>query len=546
MKILAIDIGNFQVKAVIVETKFKRFDVVLHDIAPLEDTWEPADPERILTNGQFNALTEFARRYGSSVNRVVINLPDSIYSSRLLSFPMKDKRKIQNAVKFAIEDEIPFDIENCIVTSHLFPIEKKQKDAYVLTGFAPLPPLKQYIEAVESTGLPVDSIMMENAALGAMLQRLPGETTRTVAVVNLGHKKSCIYFFRNGLPVLQRTTLCGGLSVTEAIASTYKIPVSEAENAKVERGFVAIPGVGLSPDQKAFGDAIEMALEPVFADFQQTIMAFSSRFNEPISHLYITGGTSLLAGLKEYLENRWNIPTSQLALAELFPQFSIQPQRSVDLVLSSCVALGLSQVNGNARSHINFRSGKLTTHSRGLQLNFNQFLYPAKLTLSIYLVGMISLMGQTIFLKREINAKDEVLSKNIQLVLGKVSASFLNSMKTNPAKLKQSMNKKLEELQSDDTNASKASGISSLDFIQDLSKNVPKASVVEIKQLEYLPSRVTLKVESPNQENADKVVSAIAALKQYGSPKASPIESAKGSRKKYSFTFNLPINKKGP
>ena len=545
MKILAIDIGTAHIKSVIVETKFKRFDVVLHDITSVPDAWEPRQPgtEQMLSDGQLATLAEIKQRYGAGVDRIVTNLPFSLYGSRAQSFPIKDKRKVMAAVRFAIEDEIPFDLDDCVVTSHLYAM--KGKETPVLTGFAPLSPLERFIDSISAMGLSPNVLMMEEAALAAQFQRATknGEPAGNVAVLNLGHRKCGMFFFRDGLPAFHRNSMAGGYHVTEAISTRYGLGMAEAELAKVDRGFLAVPGMQLTPDQEAFSETIRGALEPVFADFQQSLMAFNSRYHAEVDTIYVCGGTSLLPGLLEHLAHRWKKKVLALQPTRLYPSLSIQPQRNVELLLPMATALGLSQVSGEGRSQINFRSGKLQATGGGLQLNFQQFVYPAKLALSVYLVAMFSVVGQTVLLNKQRADRDDQLSRVIRGVLGSVPTSLMASLKSNPTRLRNSVEKKVEEYQALVKANPASDGPKSLDFLKALSQGVPKSATTEIKLLDYAPGRVSLTMESPSQASAEQALAALRSLPLLENQKAGPLEN-KGTRKRFTISAT-PNAKKG-
>jgi hypothetical protein len=295
----------------------------------------------------------------------------------------------------------------------------------------------------------------------------------------------------------------------------------------------------MNPDQMAFSETIRGALEPVFADFQQSMMAFTSRYNEKVDQIYVCGGTSLLPGLPEYLAARWNQKVRPLEITRLYPHFTIQPQKSVEWLLPQAAALGLSQVSGEQRSQINFRSGKLYSASRSLNLNFQQFVYPAKLALSIYLVAILSVIGQTVLLGRQLSSTGAQLDRGIQNVIGRVSTSYLNSLKSSPTRLKSTIDRKVAEFQAQVKGTGAPSGSSALDTLQTLSQAVSKATTMEIKKMEYKPSALSLTVEAPSQAAAEKAVSTLAALPFFQNPKAGPLENAKGARKKFSLNTGL-------
>ncbi len=537
MKILAIDIGSAHIKSVIVESKFKRFDVVLHDITSVPDAWEPISPaSQILSPGQLSTLAAIRQRYGDGVNRIVTNLPFSLYSSRFQTFPLKDKRKVHAAVRFAIEDEIPFDAEDCIITSHLYPT--KIKETHVLTGYAPVADLERFIEGMTSMGLSPNCLMMEDAALAAQFLRMKNAKPITCAVLNIGHRKTGMYLFKNSLPVLHRNTMVAGYDITEAISTRYSLGMAEAELAKVDRGFLAVPGMQLNPDQVAFSETIRTAMEPIFSDFQQSMLAFTSRFNENLDVIYISGGTSLLPGLAEYLAHRWQKRVLPLEITNLYPNFSIQPQKNVEWLLPQATALGISQVSGEHRSNINFRSGKLHAASQGLQLNYKQFLYPAKLALTLYLVAILSVIGQTFLLRKQHADKNAQLDRALQNVLGRSSTSFLATLKASPSRLRANIEKKVDEFQSKVKGGGNNNG--ALNLLQDLSKAVPASTVMEIRQMDYSPTRLSLTVESPTAPAASNLLSQLPFLQN---PKIGPLENAGGTKKRFTLQATLRAKK---
>jgi Tfp pilus assembly PilM family ATPase len=543
MKILAIDIGTAHIKSVIVEARFKGFgfkgfDIGLHDITSVPDAWEPISPgERLLSPGQIEVLAEIRSRYATGVDRIVTNLPYSLYSSRFQTFPLKDKRKVQAAVKFAIEDEIPFDLDDCVVSSQLYPT--KGKETHVLTGFAPVEPLRQFLDMLSSVQLSPDCLMTDDAALASQFLRAKGESPGNVAVLNLGHRKTGMFFFRDNLPVLHRTSMVGGFTVTNAISQRYTIGLAEAEIAKTERGFLAVPGMQLNADQQAFSETIRGAMEPLFQDFQQSLMAFTSRFNEQIHTVYVCGGASLLPGLPEYLAQRWQKKVMPLQITHLFPQVSIRPQRGLEWLLPMATALGLSQVSGEGRSSINLRTGQLIGTHRGLKLDFKQFVYPAKLALTLYIVAMLSVLGQSFFLNRERTKKDEQLTRLVKGATG-LPPSVVEGLKQNPEKLRTKLREKENEFQAKGADG----GSGTLDLIQDLTKNMPGNAGMQVETFELVGNKLTLKVDSPTQGDAERASSALTTLPFLTNAKAGALEAGKGQRKK--FTLNATVvQKKG-
>lgn len=531
MKFLAIDIGTAQIKCVIAESKLGRFDISYQTVFPVSDALEIQENADVwhLSLGQRAALTEIRQKLMPMADRLVTNLPYSLYGSRYMSFPFKDKKKLLSAVRFAVEDEIPFDLDDCVLASQIFPT--KSKETHVLTGFAPLGPLGNFLDQLKELDLQPDSVAMDHSALSSLLIRQKGPPEAALAVFNLGHRKSSFTVFRNNIPVIHRTTMIGGFHLTKAIAEKYQMSMSEAEGVKLERSFFASPDMQLNADQQIFSEMIKGVFDPAFSDVQQTLMAYVSRYNESVDNIQLCGGSSLIPGLADYLSSSWSKRVQHFQFSQRFPSLTIRPSRASEAALPVAAALGLSQLPGEARSTINFRSGKLRANHRQLNLNLKQFVYPAKLLSAVYVVAFLSLLGQMFLLNREISIHNGHLDQAIQGIFGKSSPSYLATLKSSPEKLKSSVEKKIQEFAVDSENAP-ASDM--LETILAMSTAVPKSTPMEIRQLQLNAAQLSLTAESPSQGDAENALTLLSKLPKFQNPKSGPIES-KGARKRFSL-----------
>ncbi len=525
MKILAIDIGSANVKAVVVDTKFRRFNISLHDVVPVSDALEPLSlSDGSLSPGQIAALNEIAIRHGEGVDRIVTNLPLSLYSSRFLSFPFRDKRKIQNAVKFAIEDEVPFDLEKCILSSHAFHSEGKESN--VLTAFAPLDSLEPFVETLDSIGLKAGVLMTDEAAYASLFlgQKTP-LPSRGVAVLNIGHRKSGIFLFRDQLPVSHRITMTGGYHLTEAISKNLRIGMREAELAKIDHNEETLPAYALE------------ALAPLLHDAQQGLMAYSSRYGESVSTVYLTGGGSLLHGLREYLENLWNCRVEFLVPTNLHPQLSLRPQKNTEALLAVSIGLGFTQVHGLARSLLNLREGKLKLAGESFLPRFEELAFPLKLAAAVYIAAALSLFGQNFLLDNSIDQKTQTLEAAIKNVLGASSASYIEALATNPERLKRTVDAKVEEAGGRKKEVTGKKGIAVLDALQRLSQKVPRSTPLEIKKIEVSDNSATFEFESPTDNDANTALHLIKETPPFQSATATPVTTTPSGRKSFRISM---------
>ncbi len=524
MKILAIDIGGSAIKALVVESRFSRWQVAFHDVVAVPDSLEPFQAGA-LSPGQIEALQAIQSRHAGSVDRIVTNLPNSLYGARHLSFPFRDRRKVVSAVKFAIEDEIPFNLEDCVLSSHVYP--SGEKESLVLTAYAPYSTLDPFVTSMDQIGLPAFALVPDDAALASLLLKEKNHSRRGVAVLNLGHRRSSIQIFRDGVPVIHRTSMLGGYHLTQAIAGARRIGMQEAEVAKLEEA--AISGDTQDPWSKL----LLQTLSPLLHDFHQGLMAYSSRYGGEVDRILLAGGTSLLSGLPEYLSAIWGIEAEPLKVSQAFPHLSIAPQLESEVLLPVALGLALTQVSGDSRSLLNLRGGRLRLKTGSGFPDLSQYGFAFRVAGVVYGVACLSFLTQSFLLDRQIKDRDVRFDQALRAVVGPSSGSFLSTLKSNPIRLKGAVEDKIREAGPKATGGS--SGLAILDPLDRMSGRITKATPTEIRKLEANTTGITLTMESPTEESAKAVIDGAKGLPGFRS--LSPIESTAKGRKRFALIF---------
>lgn len=519
MKILAVDIGSAQIKSAVFEAKFNRFDIIRHDIVEVPGALESLAPgapvTQSLTPGQATALAKVWTETGGSVDRVVTNIPYNLYACRLLTFPFSDRKKINAAAPFQIEDEVPFDLEKCIVSNQIFP-NPGGTETQALVSVAQISDLQNFVTSlVNATAIDPDVLTTTQSSTYAFLERSNQVFGgKAIAIINLGHRASSINIYKDCVPVLNRTSMVGGLNLTEAIAKQYNIGLAEAELAKLQSGFLAPPGIDQTNEQRAFSDLISLVLEPVFHDFYQALMAYFSRYRERVTQIYVTGGTALLPGTCDYLAARWQLPVHPLKVTSLLPNISIHPTASTDLVLSQAVFLGLSQVEGRSKETQNFRIGALRRQGAGFNINLKAIEQPLKVFAAVYLFALLAMGLQYFLLKNQVAKKDIRRDAAIRRVFGAgIKAAQLYQLKNNPEKIRRDAKAKVDDLRGQLAGAAEDPAFSPLSVLKEMSQAIPSSTAVKLQKLDMTPQSMRVRLEADSPANIDKAVAALKSLK---------------------------------
>ena len=536
MKILAIDIGSAQVKSAVFDAKFNRFDIVRHEIVEVADALAPAPPaSHQLSEGQIAALRKIWSESRNSIDRVITNIPYNLYTCRLLSFPFSDRKKINAAAPFQIEDEVPFDLEKCVVSNQIF-ANDGAAETFALTGVAQITDLQNFVSGlVNATEIDPDVLTSTQSSTYSFLDRGAGIFAgKAIAIINLGHRSSSINIYKDCIPVLNRTSMVGGYNITHAIAKSYGIGAAEAEVAKVQSGFLAPPGIEQTNEQRMFSDLIALVLEPVFHDFYQALMAHFSRYRERVTQIYITGGTSLLPGTADYLAARWQVPVHPLKVTSQLPNISIHPTANTDLVLSQAIFLGLSQVEGRSKDTQNFRTGALRRQGAGFNFNLKALEQPLKVFASVYFFAILAMSVQYFLLKDQAVKQEIRLDSAIRRVFTGIKAPQLYLLKQDPTKLRRDKGK-VDELRGKLAGGSEEPTFSALAVLKEMSEVLPSGKTVKVRQLNMTPQAMKVKLESASQAEIDKALAALKSLKVAAPSPAEPLRETLPDQKKTAF-----------
>ena len=85
----------------------------------------------------------------------------------------------------------------------------------------------------------------------------------------------------------------GGADISDAVSKSLDIPFSEAEKMKKEFGLFG------NPAQKSLAEVIKVHIDYIFSEVNNMVLSYEKKYNKSISKVILSGGGSLLKGLKE-------------------------------------------------------------------------------------------------------------------------------------------------------------------------------------------------------------------------------------------------------
>jgi general secretion pathway protein L len=295
-------------------------------------------------------LRDFIQMHDLPTEHVVVSLAGDRVSTRRLSFPFRDRRKIGPAVPFEVDAQVPFDLRDFFVDWEIIGEQAGCTD--VTATLAPRSEVALLLDTIREAGINPRTVEAEGLVLANLTSIFELEGTHLLA--DIGHRKTTLCLCVNGRAAAARTVPIAGLAVTEALARERGIGEVEAEGRKIAEGVFGGPGRKESPAGIAVMDQLAR-------EIARTLGSLETATGTPdvpaLSEIVLMGGTAHLHRLDEFLAERTGLRVTRLALppAELGAALVAGGD---PVVFAPAIALAV-RGSMRARTRMNFRQDEL-------------------------------------------------------------------------------------------------------------------------------------------------------------------------------------------
>jgi type IV pilus assembly protein PilM len=217
---------------------------------------------------------------------------------------------LERSIQWEAEQYIPFDIGDVymdvqVVNQHS--AQQGQMDVVLVAAKKDF--VNEYTSVIMEAGLEPVVCDVDVFALETMFGAnydLP--TDQTIVLVNVGASKTNVNIIACGVSSFTRDLAIGGNNLTEDIQK--KLHVSQDEAEALKRSVATEDSASMRQDLSA---AMRGPCDSLAADLQRSIDFFGATSADPApSMIYLTGGTSHLAMVRQALGARTNIPVETL------------------------------------------------------------------------------------------------------------------------------------------------------------------------------------------------------------------------------------------
>lgn len=168
----------------------------------------------------------------------------------------------------------------------------------------------------------------------------PEDATSSVLVFDMGAAATKMYIVERGIIKESHSISKGSQDITLNVANAMNIPIEHAE--KLKRNFG-----NNTPDQdRKIGELVDLALSPIFAQANATIVSYGRRYNKVVAKMVLVGGGCLLNSFSEKASQKVGIPVQ---VAQPFartetPAFLQDILKQTGLAFTTAVGLALRKL----------------------------------------------------------------------------------------------------------------------------------------------------------------------------------------------------------
>lgn len=255
-----------------------------------------ASPTKESIASGIKALADESRLSTKDLN---ISISGSAVIVRFLSMPRMKDEDLRSAMKFEAEKFMPFNMSDCVVDFHILRKVTEENKLDILLAAAKKGYVEERIKLVEGAGFSVRVVDVDSfAIINSFLKNFPAPAEdKTFALLNIGATMTNLSILHNDSICFARDIATGGNDFNLAISKALNIDPASAEEVK------------LSPKDNlaALIACTKAAITTMLDELRLSFSYYENQCGRNVDEIYLSGGSSALAGLEDHLEEALGI-----------------------------------------------------------------------------------------------------------------------------------------------------------------------------------------------------------------------------------------------
>lgn len=306
----------------------------------LEGSQESAR-ERVVTKGLQDLFVE----RGFAARTANVCAPGFHVFSKFVKLPPVDAAKVSQIIQYEAQQNVPFPLAEVVWD-------------YQILGAAPSGEMEVLLVAIktdiveglfrvaEGRGVRLQAVDVSPAALANAFRFNYSDQDGCTMLLDIGAKTSTVLFFEKG-KIYARSISIGANSITQDFATETKVRFNEAEQFKLQHGFVSLGGAYEEPEdpkQAAVAKVARQVMTRLHIQVNQTMQFYRGQQGGGApQRLVLSGGASIMPYTAQFFGEKLNIPVEYFN-----PLRNIQVAPTVNVDELSGVAHAMGELVGTA------------------------------------------------------------------------------------------------------------------------------------------------------------------------------------------------------
>ncbi|MBZ0270856.1 pilus assembly protein PilM [bacterium] len=527
-RILGLDIGAARVKGTVVETKLRSHEVIQSAIVPIHDieaevaappetasapfphpaeALEPGEAGGIEDAGDIgefeppprwaDAVRSLLARPGLVFDEIVCALPGQLVSTRVLTFPFTQRAKIQQVLRFEIEDLVPFDMDDMALSWQV--IGSRKNESRVLVSAVRRQDIARFLRQLADVGVDPRALTMTTSALSVTAANAVRGRVAPYAAVDLGASSVDVVIFEGPRLVSVRSIPEGFHDVAERLGQALGLPADKAR-ALVEQVARIFPENERPADARVarLSDEIKRALAPLVGRLRQTLRATEKDHEFRVDTLFVAGGGSRVPGLSEYLAAELGVAVEPLRTFAPEAEGLVTENEETDATYAQSLGLALATATTVPLRGLNFRAGEFAYHKIAQAVQG-----------SLKALGIMAGILAALFIVLVLQARS-VQAKRVEAIESAARKLYVDAFKQQPpptGDVAAAFKAQVSQVQA----KARLLGFfgeknqRALDIIRAMSNAIPKEIFVEIKQMDVKPEWIKIEALTDTFQTVNKI-----------------------------------------
>ncbi len=343
---IGLDLGHYTLKVVQIERSGTGYKVTKRDEVPTPVN-SIKDGVIIDHDSIVAALRQLVKQAHIGATNAIISVAGGSVVVRNVRIPKMPEATLRKSIKFEAGRYVPTSVEDSYIEFEIigYP-DEGQMDVLIVA--APKDIVQSRIRACHEAGLEVEIVdIAPFAAYRALVEADPSAdyAAQTIALVDVGAVTTSVSVIAKNVFSMTRSIPHGGNTLTEALKTYFKLSEEDAEAGKCQLDLHELMNEE-KPSENPPLRVLQPHIDELIREIRRSLNYYQSQQTEsgqpnPVTAIVLSGGTSKMIGLADYMSKKLGMPVTPVAVFDN-PRFSYQGTDDPGSGLELSVASGLA------------------------------------------------------------------------------------------------------------------------------------------------------------------------------------------------------------